>query len=185
MPGRSFETVSARPAATNWAAVGRHGLIGGLLSGLVFSGAVSVAAMLQNQSWAAPVRLIAAVALGRRALEPDQPLLAALTVGMGLHLLYTVATGLLFAWLVATWPGLRRSGRTTLVAALVYTLVLWLVGFYVIAPLLGWRWFPERTEFLSQFVLQVGFWGGALGAYFALPPVRAQLGERAERRLDD
>ncbi len=146
-----------------------------MLSGIVFSIAASLMAVLIGRSWAAPVRLVAAVALGPAALQPDRPLLPALLWGMGLHLLYSAATDVLFAWLLAAIPARRRSGGTALAAALVYTLIWWLASFYAIAPLLGWNWFAERTQFLPQFVLQVGVWGGALGAYFAQQRVRSSL----------
>ncbi|MDQ4075956.1 MAG: hypothetical protein M3220_06885 [Chloroflexota bacterium] len=156
-------------------AILRHGLVAGLLSGMLFSVAASAAAILRGQSWMAPLRLVAAVVLGEEAFQDTYPLTPLFLWGMLLHLLYTVLTGILFAWWVATQPRLRTSGAATFGVALLYTLILWLSGFCLLAPLFGWHWFAERTRFLPQFVLQVLVWGGSLGAYLALPQVRAAL----------
>lgn len=156
-----------------------HGIAAGLISGLAFSAAESLAAVLQGKTWDAPVRMVAAVAMGPSILESEHSLAAVLAWGMGLHLLYTIGTGILLAALIARVGNLRSSGRATLAAALLYALALWLSGFYVVAPLLGWEWFPERTRFLPQLALQVGIWGGSLGAYFARRRVRLALGEES------
>ena len=152
-----------------------HGIAAGLISGLAFSAAESLVAVLQGSAWDAPVRMVAAVALGRSVLESDHSLAAVLAWGVGLHLFYTIVTGILLSALIARVGRLRTSSRATLAGALLYALALWLSGFYLVAPLLGWDWFPERTRFLPQLALQVGVWGGSLGAYFARRGVRLAL----------
>lgn len=153
----------------------KDGAVGGLISGLVFSFAASLAAVAQGKPWDAPVRLVAAVALGRSTFEPRAPLLPALVWGMALHLGYTIAAGMLFAALVAYLPALRRSAAAAAVVALLYALAQWLAGFYLVAPLFGWGWFTGRTEVPMQSLLQVGVWGGAMAAYFARGGVRRAL----------
>lgn len=153
----------------------KHGLIGGLLSGLVYSAVASLVGVLQGMPPEATIRVVAAAALGPSVLEAGRPLGPILAWGMGLHLGYTALTGCLFAWLVAAQGRLRWSGRATLGAAFVYTLALWLSHFYLLAPLVGWWWFPERSQFLTAFLEQVGVWGGSLGLYFGQPRVRAEL----------
>ena len=44
---------------------------------------------------------------------------------------------------------------------------LWVVNFYLIAPIFGWTWFPEMTDPLVQFVAHAGFFGVPLGLYVA------------------
>lgn len=176
-PASSPSSGAATASTNTWdaAAVARHGLLAGLLSGVIFSAAASGAAVLQGKAWDAPVRLVAAVALGPGAFEPSAPLLPVLAWGMALHLLYTAVTGILLAWLVAAVRPIRRSAVATVAASLAYAAVMWLSWFYVIAPALGWGWFPQRTEFLPQLVLQVSVWGGSLGMYFAAGRVRRAL----------
>ncbi|MFN2431693.1 MAG: hypothetical protein ABR599_02535 [Gemmatimonadota bacterium] len=152
-----------------------HGIAAGLISGIAFSAAESFVAILHGNTWDAPVRMVAAVAMGPSALGSDRSLAGVLVWGMGLHLLYTIGTGILLAALIAGVDSLRRSSRAAVSAALLYALALWLSGFYVVAPLLGWEWFPERTRFLPQLALQVGVWGGSLAAYFAPRRVRLAL----------
>ncbi len=178
----SREANSPRPPdSTRVPTILWHGFLSGLVSGLMFSGAASVAAVLQGKPWDAPVRLVAAVALGPSTFTPGAPILPALLWGMAIHLGYTIATGALFAWMVAQLPALRRNSHLIMVAALVYTLAWWLLGFYVVAPLFGWYWFAERTQFLPQLILQVGVWGGALGVYFVIPAVQRSLAEHDHR----
>ncbi len=181
MAGRKGPTAS-RPEL---GAVGRHGAASGLLSGLVFSVAASLAAVLQGKSWEGPIRLVAAVALGPSVLDPGAPLLSVLAWGMGLHLLFAVVTGGIFAWLVAASPWLRGSAGRSLFGAMGYALALYLAHFYVVSPVLGWWWFPERTDFLVQLLLQVIFCGAPLGAYFAPGRVRGQLTSAVPQRGDE
>jgi len=58
-----------------------------------------------------------------------------------------------------------RQATTLLVWASAAGLGLWLVNFYVIAPIGGWTWFPEDTIPLRQFIAHTFFYGAVLGLY--------------------
>ncbi|MDQ3937167.1 MAG: hypothetical protein M3253_00635, partial [Chloroflexota bacterium] len=73
--------------------------------------------------------------------------------------------GAAVAVIAAVVPQLR-SGTLTLVAwASIAGFALWIVNFYVIAPLAGWQWFPNETDPLVQFVAHTFFYGSVLGLY--------------------
>jgi hypothetical protein len=86
--------------------------------------------------------------------------------------LVQMALSIACAWLfaaVVSWLESVTEGEflTTalehVLAGLVFALAFWLVGFYLVAPLAGWTWLPERFD---HFVAFLGFgvlFGGTLG----------------------
>ncbi len=161
----------------NWRAVAKYGALGGSVSGLAFSVAGSVMAWLMGMPWLACVAMVAAIVMGPQVMESatSTSVGAILLWGMGLHLMYVIITGVLFATLIGFLSKIRRSGRAVFVSALLYTMILWLTNFYWLAPRLGWYWFPAMTQVWSEFILHVVVWGGVLGLYFSRPSVRLAL----------
>ena len=155
-----------------------HALLRGALAGVVSGAAYTVAfcgaAILIGDPWDAPLRVIGAVALGESVLRAEtqrHPTVLVLFWAALLHLLFVSATGALFAWIVHRGVAMRRTGGAVAVAGLLYALVWWLVGVYVIAPLLGWNWFPAymgRLPLPLELAVQVVAWGGVLGLSLAL-----------------
>jgi hypothetical protein len=48
-------------------------------------------------------------------------------------------------------------------AGMLFGVALWLVNFYIVAPLLGWSWFPEGTNPAVQFLAHALFFGAPVG----------------------
>lgn len=164
---RPAERIQRRP-------IGRlalHGIVGGLIAGIIFAMfEMVVAALLEGRMKALwnPLRMIAAMALGEEAMAPSYSLAKAAVTGMVVHMMLSAAFGLAFALLVVAVPVLTRSVATLVAAATAYGLLLRLVNFYVIAPVAGWDWFPEKaSQFWQGFVAHTFFFGTVLGTYLA------------------
>ncbi len=146
----------------------KHGAIGGLLAGILFALFEMVMATVQmgGEAFFMPLRMIGGIALGSQALEPSSTsLLEAGGAGIIVHMVLSV----IFGASVAAVAGLVAPIRSSAVALVVWTslagLALWLVNFYVIAPIGGWRWFPEATDPLIQFIAHTFVFGSLLGLY--------------------
>jgi hypothetical protein len=143
----------------------RHGVAGGVLAGLVFAAFEILAATMTSgaSAWPRPLRMIGAIVLGRGAMDAGAPLLPPVAAGLLLHVGLAAAFGGVFG--VMAWAGL--AGPTTRLVATggAYGLLLWLVNFHMIAPIAGWRWFPDRTDPVVQLVAHVLFYGAPLGLY--------------------
>lgn len=154
----------ALPARWDIGSILRVGIIGGILGG--------VAMMLIEMGWAAamgmspfmPPRMIAGIALGRPALDPAAvDVGTALAVAMVVHLVLSMLYGVIFTAIVAAVPALR--GASIVLLGLVFGLALWLINFYLIAPVAGWTWFPQEADPIQQFVAHAIGFGVVLGWY--------------------
>ncbi len=152
----------------------KQGAIGGLIAGIVFAMFEMLMAALLQEAFFGPLRMIGATVLGRDALQPGYPLATAAVVGMLVHMILSVAYGIVFALVVSYAPTLARTALLLVTAAGLYGLLLWLLNFYAVAPLAGWSWFPNRTNPLVQFVAHTFMFGAVLGLY--LDRVTAQRG---------
>ncbi|MDQ3406919.1 MAG: hypothetical protein M3472_02010 [Chloroflexota bacterium] len=172
MQTRTIQTDPVDPAdRTDRSDLGRwakHGAIGGLLAGLLFALFEMVMATVQmgGEAFFMPLRMIGGIALGSQALEPSSTsLLEAGGVGIAIHMMLSV----IFGASVAVVAGLVAPIRSSTVALIAWTslagLALWLVNFYVIAPIGGWRWFPEGTDPVIQFIAHTFVFGSLLGLY--------------------
>ncbi len=149
-------------ADTGWWA--KQGAIGGIIAGLVFAMFEMVMAALLNGAFFGPLRMIGAIVLGREALQPSYPLLTAIVVGLVVHMMLSAIYGIVFALIVAAVPALASSPAALIAAASVYGLVLWLVNFYVVAPLADWVWFTQSNP-VVQFIAHTVMFGAVLGVY--------------------
>jgi hypothetical protein len=62
------------------------------------------------------------------------------------------------------WRAGFLSNKTQLaVAGTLFGTVLWLVNFYVVAPLAGWTWFPANVHHMIAFLGHAFFFGCPLG----------------------
>jgi hypothetical protein len=143
----------------------RHGVAGGVLAGLVFAAFEILAAATTDGTgaWLGPLRMIGAIVLGRWAMDLGAPLLPPVAVGLILHVGLSAAFGGVFG----AMAGAGVAGPTTRLVASggAYGLLLWLVNFHMIAPIAGWRWFPDGTDPVVQLVAHVLFYGAPLGLY--------------------
>ncbi len=136
----------------------RIGVIAGILAGIVFAMFEMVMAAVMEQGFFAPLRMIGAIVLGEGALEPSYSVATAAPVGLVVHLAMSALYGGVFAVAAAV---LRLTGAALVAAATLYGLVLWLVNFFVIAPVL-FPWFGMADD-VVQFVAHVFFFGSVLG----------------------
>ncbi|MBI3968852.1 MAG: hypothetical protein HY329_24710 [Chloroflexi bacterium] len=145
----------------------KHGVIGGIVAGIVFAMFEMIVAALMDGAMAfwMPLRMIGAIILGQQALDPSYSLVNAAAVGFGSHMVMSMIFGAIFALIVAYFPALARSSVGLIVAASVYGLLLWLVNFYLIAPAAGWSWFPDKSNPVVQFFAHTFFFGTVSGIY--------------------
>jgi tetrahydromethanopterin S-methyltransferase subunit F len=145
----------------------KHGLIGGIIAGIVFAAfEMIVAAILDGPSaFFMPLRMIGGIALGEQALDPGFSLAAAGVAGLVVHMVLSAVYGAGVAGVARYVPVLASSAIALIVWASVAGLGLWLVNFYVIAPIGGWTWFPDGTNAVVQFVAHTFFYGTVLGIY--------------------
>ncbi len=149
-------------AVGEWA---KAGTVGGLVAGIVFAMFEMIMAAILNgtDAFFMPLRMIGAMVLGQEALTPSYSLVTAAITGTIVHMLLSMMLGVVFGLIASSVSGLARSTGTLIVVASVYGLVLWLVNFYLIAPLAGWDWFPSETNAVVQFVAHTFFFGSVLG----------------------
>jgi hypothetical protein len=114
-----------------------------------------------------PLRMIGGIVLGEQALAPETSLIVAGAAGLLVHMMLSALYGAGVALAAVVVPQLR-SGTVALVAwASIAGFALWLVNFYVIAPIAGWNWFPNDTDPVVQFVAHTFFFGSVLGLYLS------------------
>ena len=110
-----------------------------------------------------PLRMIGAIGLGKSALDPGTSLVTAGGAGLVIHMILSMMYGVSVATLLRTVPALARTGVSILAMSSVAGALLWVVNFNVLAPALGWTWFPDGTNALIQIVAHTVFFGTLLG----------------------
>jgi hypothetical protein len=145
----------------------KHGLIGGIIAGIVFAAFEMVmAAILDGPDMVfMPLRMIGGIALGQQALDPGFSLVVAGVAGLVVHLVLSAVYGIGVAGVARYIPALASSAVALIGWASVAGLGLWVVNFYVIAPIGGWNWFPEGTNAVVQVIAHTFFYGTVLGIY--------------------
>lgn len=136
----------------------------GVLGGLVFAvfEMVMAAVMMGPQAFFMPLRMISGIVLGEAALDPSYSLLLAGVVGVIVHMVLSIA----FAAVLAAVVKSLDSAGTALAAGVAFGIALWIVNFYVLAPVMGWAWFPERSNAVVQFMAHAFFFGLPVAWYF-------------------
>ncbi len=168
--------LDARSGVSSWAVAG---LIAGIIAGAVFIVFEVVVAAAMQGNPAAPIRMISAIVLGQGALpmQPTIGLATAVPVGLIVHFVNSAIYGVVFAVVAASVGFLRDNRWALIVAASVFGLLLWLVNFYVIAPIL-FPWFLMANP-VVQFLAHTFFFGTALGLLLA-----ARLGSGGRRTTE-
>jgi uncharacterized membrane protein YagU involved in acid resistance len=139
----------------------------GILAGIVFMVFEMVVAGIMESNPFAPPRMISAIALGDEAL-PMMPMIglaAALPVAMIIHFILSAIYGGIFGAIAASIRALHTNRWVLIGAATAFGLLLWLVNFYVIAPVL-FPWFLMASP-VVQFLAHTFFYGTALGLLLA------------------
>ncbi len=145
----------------------RHGVIGGIIAGIVFAvGEMLISAAL-GSGFFDPLRLIGAMALGMQALQPSYPLLTAVLVGIIIHLILSMIFGVIFFYLLALT---RQHSATTLgflVYGMIYGLALWIFNFLLIAPA-AFPFLATADPLWPVFFVHTFLYGMVIGAYAAM-----------------
>jgi hypothetical protein len=112
-------------------------LMAGIAGGLIFAvfEMMAAAVMMVPEAALMPRRMIGRIALGSQALEPAYPLITASIAGMLVHMVLSIAFAIVFAAIV---PATVTSGILALLG-IGFGIGLWIVNFFVIAPLAGWN----------------------------------------------
>lgn len=155
-----------------------RGALIGVVAGIVFAMFEMIAAWAMGDGFWMPLRMIGAIVLGEEALEGSYSLAGAATAGAVVHMALSALYGAVFGALLALVPVLRGSAGLLVAAGSLYGLALWLVNFYVVAPI-AFEWFQDANA-VVQFVAHVVFFGALLGGSFARVAPRAEPGRRRE-----
>jgi hypothetical protein len=139
----------------------------GVAAGMIFALFEMLAAALAMGADAAlmPLRMIGAIVLGAAALDPSYSLAMAAVTGLVVHLILSIIFTAIFAATlgrVAIAAPQSVPARLAL-AGILFGFGLWVVNFYVIAPVASWTWFPDRTNPIVQFVAHTFFFGCPVG----------------------
>ena len=135
----------------------------GVVAGLVFAvfEMIAAAVMMGPQAIFMPLRMIGGIVLGAAALDPGYPIVTAAITGVLVHMVLSVVFALVFAFIAPS----SASMTVLVVSGIVFGTGLWLVNFYLIAPVMGWNWFPEQTNPAIQFLAHAFFFGAPIGWY--------------------
>ena len=160
MATSTLTATTTRPAT--WI---RAGLIGGAVAGIVFAMFEMVMAVVINggDAFFMPLRMIGATAIGPSALDPASSLITAGGAGLVVHMALSMMYGVGVAALLSAVPSLRRSVSSVVAVASAAGFGLWIVNFFLLANLFGWRWFPDGQNMVVQVVAHTVMFGSVLG----------------------
>jgi hypothetical protein len=144
----------------------------GMVASIIFAAFEMVAAAILMGPVGAvmPLRMIGAMILGPAALDPGYSLAIAATAGIVIHVILSILFTAVFAWILAavavtTTGDLLSAPGSLMLAGMMFGLALWLVNFYIIAPV-AWPWFPQRTNAFVQLLAHTVFFGAPVGWMF-------------------
>nr|WP_298138451.1 hypothetical protein [uncultured Pseudomonas sp.] len=142
---------------TDWSA----SVWAGIIAGVVFMIAQMLLVMLflQQSPWG-PLRMIAAILLGRDVLTPAAGFDAVVMLAaMAVHFVLSAAIGLIVGWIVH-----RLSGTSAILIGLAAGLVIYFINFYLIAPIV-FPWFTQAQNWVT--LLAHALFGLVLGGSYA------------------
>ena len=146
----------------------RQGAISGVFAGISFVAFGMLMALLLDGDFLKPLRMMATITLGENALAQWNSLLAVTLHGLFLLILFAGIFGALFGHMVSRQRFIALSSKRLILAGSLYGTLLWLTIFYIVAPVLGWIWFPlDNNPLLEGFVGYTLFFGAVLGLVFA------------------
>jgi uncharacterized membrane protein YagU involved in acid resistance len=135
----------------------------GIIGGIVFAifEMVAAAALAAPQAFFVPLQMVGAMVLGPAALDPGYSVVAAGLAGVTVHMVLSFVFALIFASLATP----TTSAAALAAGGIAFGIVVWLVNFYLVAPLAGWTWFPDRSNQVVQFRAHAFFYGCPVGWY--------------------
>ena len=170
------DSSAARSGLSTWVGMGA---LAGVLAGLVFAlFQVIMSAAGLGTPLSGLIVMVEGVTFGSGSGSISAPAIAAPEIAIaGLtHLVLSAIYGAVFG-AVASKVGALRSNRIALIgAATVFGLLIWIVNFFVIAPV-AFPWFAQ-TNGVVQFIAHTLFYGAVLGLLLEvtmIPARRRQL----------
>ncbi|MDQ4106740.1 MAG: hypothetical protein M3157_06170 [Actinomycetota bacterium] len=156
--------LDTRSGTGTWAVAG---LVAGLITGVVFLVFEMVVAGIMGPSAFGPARMIGAIGLGEGALPPQPTigLATVLPVALIIHFINSAVYGAIFGVIAGLVGALRNSRWALIGAATVFGFALWIVNFYIIAPV-AFPWFGMANP-VVQFIAHTFFFGTVLGLLLA------------------
>ncbi len=160
----------ARSQRSSWLL---NGLTMGVVAGITFAMFEMIMATILGDGFFAPLRMIGAIVLGPDALVPIYPVTVAALAGMVVHLVLSGIFGLIFGLIASSIRFVRASSQSLVIAATIFGILLWIVNFYLIAPLV-FPWFGMANPYV-QFVSHAFFYGTPLGLLLLARKVPAEV----------
>jgi hypothetical protein len=154
---------------SSWAI--KHGIVGGVIAGVVFLVAEMVGSVLLGGELLAPFQAFASIPLGQ--MPPEIAIGTAIPIGFITHFVLSIIYGVIFALVVMAVPALRASSTMLIVAATIFGTLLWILNFFILPNVIGRPWFA-MAPLVPQFVYHAFFYGTVLGLYFASRSGRAE-----------
>jgi ABC-type polysaccharide/polyol phosphate export permease len=148
---------------TDWAI--RHGLIGGVVAGIMFAIAAMIADWQMHGGLLMPLHMFASIPLQTPPALID-PVLA-IPIGLVMHLLFSLLFGVIAASIVTRFPDLRRSPQATVTFGTVFGFLLMPINFYLFAQAINVPWFATEVNPAVQLTLHTVAFGTVLGLYLA------------------
>jgi hypothetical protein len=147
----------------------KHGLIGGLLAGLVLGVFEVVAAAIMNgtQTIVTPLYAIGAILIGSVAIGPAYSLATDATAGILFYALMCALSGVVFGAIAASVYDVASSRSSLIASASAFGMVLWGFNFNLISSLAPFLGLPIRTNMVVQFIGLTVFFGAVLGIYLS------------------
>jgi hypothetical protein len=144
----------------------RHGIIGGIIAGIVFAVGAMLISVALGSGLLDPLRLIGAAVLGEQALQPSYPLLTAVLAGILIHLILSMIFGVVFFYLLALTRQLNATTLGYLIYGMIYGLALWSFNFLLIASV-AFPFFNTAYPLWPVFFVHTVVYGVVIGAYAA------------------
>jgi uncharacterized membrane protein YagU involved in acid resistance len=159
MAYRDYIHTPVTPRDMRWGL--QQGAIAGIVAGIVFAAFEMIvsALMAGPEAFFMPLRMIGAIALGPEALDPAYSVVNASVAGVIVHVILAIIYGVIFGEIAA----MLRGQAAFIGAGSIFGLALWLINFYVIAPV-AFPWFLDANP-LVQFIAHTFFFGSVLGYY--------------------
>ena len=155
----------------------------GIFAGLVFALFQVLMAVVLGPPPGELIVMVEGAAYGAVPAPTSAPAIAAPAVAIAvlIHLVLSAIYGAMFGALAPTVRALRDDRRALIGAATVFGLLIWIVNFFVIAPV-AFPWFAE-TNGVVQFFAHTLFYGTVLGLLLAVTMIRAGRRARGGARV--
>ncbi len=154
-----------------------HGVIAGLIGGVVFGALQVLLAYLTGESLWRWFRLAAAIVFGGGSLPANRSLSTALIVGGIIHFVVAIVAALIFVAFLAALPPLARSTLPLIIAGLVFGVAVWYVNFHLIAP--TWFSYFNQPRTMLRWYVQAP----AHAILYGLPVALYVLAARPKREM--